>query len=80
MIKPNDTLALAGKFAIVLQWRGLPYGEATFEKVEDIEKAGGAQDIKELHVRAAASPLGLCVPGVVLLLLKSPVLALLIHR
>ena len=34
----------------VLQWRGLPYGEATFEKAEDIEKAGGAKDIAELHV------------------------------
>jgi len=36
----------------VLQWRGLPYGEATFEKSEDIEKAGGAKDIAELHVSA----------------------------
>ncbi len=35
----------------VLQWRGLPYGEATFETKEDIEKAGGAEDIAELHVR-----------------------------
>ena len=35
----------------LLQWRGLPYGEATFEKAEDIEKAGGAKDIAELLVR-----------------------------
>jgi hypothetical protein len=33
-----------------LQWQGLPYGEATFEKPEDIEKAGGAPLIAELHV------------------------------
>ena len=32
------------------QWQGLPYGEATFEKAEDIEKAGGAAHITEFQV------------------------------
>jgi len=44
----------------LLQWRGLPYGEATFEKAVDIEKAGGAEDIKELHVRVYYIPYSLC--------------------
>ena len=33
------------------QWRGLPYGEATFEKAEDIEKAGGTKEVEDMHVR-----------------------------
>jgi hypothetical protein len=41
----------------VLQWRGLPYGEATFETAEDIEKAGGAKDIAELHVCSPLPPI-----------------------
>ncbi len=32
------------------QWQGLPYGEATFEKAEDIEKAGGAAHVTEFQV------------------------------
>ena len=33
-----------------LQWRGLPYGECTWEKYDDILKAGGPENVQQLKV------------------------------
>ena len=33
-----------------LQWRGLPYGECTWEKYNDILKAGGPECVQQLKV------------------------------
>ena len=33
-----------------LQWKGLPYGECTWEKYDDILKAGGPECVQQLKV------------------------------
>jgi len=36
--------------AVVLQWKGLPYGECTFETPEAISEAGGQDQLDQYEV------------------------------
>lgn len=47
---------------LTLQWKGLPYGECTWEKYDDILKAGGPDNVQQLKVSCIVSPCGLFCP------------------